>query len=674
MANEMFRALPGSSMPGQPGVTALGSPVVQSQAPAGSLPAAPVGLPASSHGPLPSVATLPTETDLRSTPALLAGASGAAATAGSPRSSWQATPAFPSEADLRSLVGLGVAGDPTAGFWTEPGRGSAPAPLSPAGSLPPTPVGLPASSHGPLPNAASLPTETDLRSTPALLAGATGAAATAGSPRSSWPETPGFPSDADLRSLIGLGVAGDPSAGFWTEPGRNSPAPGHSGLPTGSSSDVSIPLAPERGEEGVRGTPTWSPDVIPAGIAEPDFFDAASLKKDFPILSERVNGRPIVWLDNAATTQKPRAVIDRLSRFYEHENSNVHRAAHTLAARATDAYESARETVRRFLNAESAKQIVWVRGTTEGMNLLSNAWGRRWLSAGDEIILTHLEHHSNIVPWQLLCAATGAKLKIAPVDDSGQLLLDAYERLFTPRTKLVSATQVSNALGTILPVKEMIDVAHRYGAKIIIDGAQAVSHLRIDVQALDCDAFVFSGHKVFGPTGIGAVYGKQDFLDSMLPWQGGGNMIADVTFERTVYQPPPMRFEAGTGNIADAVGLGAALDYLMTVGVENVTRHEHELLEYGTRRLLEIPGLHLVGTATEKAGVLSFVMDGHRTEDIGKALDVEGIAVRSGHHCAQPALRRFGLESSVRASLALYNTCEDLDALVDALRHLQASY
>jgi cysteine desulfurase/selenocysteine lyase len=558
------------------------------------------------------------------------------------------------------------------GLGSSPLSGSMPV----AGSPPAAPMGLPASSHGPLPSVGLLPTEPDLRSTPALLAGVSGLAATSGSPRSPLPGVPGFPSEMDLRSLLGLGIAGDPLSGAAAPLGVTQPtglyfldapaqAPGNPSIPEALPAETDLVV------------PTWSPEVVPATIPDnvsaPDFFDAETVKKDFPILNERVHGKRLIWLDNAATTQKPRAVIDRLSSFYEHENSNVHRAAHALAARATDAYETARESVRRFLNADSAKQIVFVRGTTEGMNLLSNSWGRRWLVEGDEIILTHLEHHSNIVPWQLLCAATGARLKVAPVDDSGQVLLDAYERLFTPRTKLISIAHVSNALGTVLPVKEMVDVAHRYGAKAIVDGAQSVSHLRIDVQDIDCDAFVFSGHKVFGPTGIGAVFGKEDFLDSMPPWQGGGNMISDVTFERSVYQPPPQRFEAGTGNIADAVGLGAALDYLMSVGIENVTRHEHQLLKHGTRRLLEIPGLHLIGTAADKAGVLSFVMDGHRTEDIGKALDAEGIAVRAGHHCAQPALRRFGLETTVRASLALYNTCEDVDALADTLRLLQAS-
>ncbi|XXX73274.1 family 2A encapsulin nanocompartment cargo protein cysteine desulfurase [Sorangium sp. So ce134] len=405
--------------------------------------------------------------------------------------------------------------------------------------------------------------------------------------------------------------------------------------------------------------------------ASAGIFDAHAIRRDFPILEERVHNRRLVWLDNAATTQKPQVVIDRLSHFYQHENSNIHRAAHALAARATDAYEAARETTRRFLNAPSTRDIVFVRGTTEGINLIAQAWGRRHVGPGDEIVITWLEHHANIVPWQQLCAEKGARLRVAPVDDRGQVILEEYERLLGPRTRIVSLTQVSNALGTITPAREMVAMAHRHGARVLVDGAQAVSHMRADVQLLDCDFYVFSGHKVFGPTGIGVVYGKGDVLDAMGPWQGGGNMIADVTFERTAYQPPPARFEAGTGNIADAVGLGAALEYVTRIGLENISRYEHELLHYATHALMTVPGLRLIGTAPDKAGVLSFVLHGQRTEEMGGALDREGIAVRSGHHCAQPILRRFGVESTVRASLAPYNTCEDIDALVNALHRIQ---
>lgn len=401
-------------------------------------------------------------------------------------------------------------------------------------------------------------------------------------------------------------------------------------------------------------------------------FDVRAVRRDFPILREHVNGRPLIWLDNAATTQKPQSVIDRISWFYAHENSNIHRAAHELAARATDAYEGARETSRRFLNARSVNEVVFVRGTTEAINLVAKSWGRQNIGEGDEIVITHLEHHANIVPWQQLIAETGAKLRVAPVDDSGQVILEEYARLLGPRTKLVSLTQVSNALGTITPAGEMVRLAHAVGARVLVDGAQSVSHLRADVQALDCDWFVFSGHKVFGPTGIGVLYGKEALLNATGPWQGGGNMIRDVTFEKTEYHEAPGRFEAGTGNIADAVGLGAALEYVERLGIENIARHEHELLVYGSRLLADIPGLRLIGTAANKASVMSFVLDGFTTEQVGKALNQVGIAVRTGHHCAQPILRRFGLEATVRPSLALYNTFEEVDVLVDAVRRLKA--
>lgn len=401
-------------------------------------------------------------------------------------------------------------------------------------------------------------------------------------------------------------------------------------------------------------------------------FDANLVRKDFPILSELVNGRPLIWFDNAATTQKPQAVIDRIAYFYQHENSNIHRAAHELAARATDAYEEARETVRRFINAPSVDNIVFVRGTTEAINLVAKSWGKKHLAEGDEIVISHLEHHANIVPWQQLCQETGAKLKVAPVDDSGQVLLAEYQKLLTSRVKLVSFTQVSNALGTVTPAKEMIQMAHRAGAKVLLDGAQSVSHMRSDVQALDPDFFVFSGHKVFGPTGIGALYGKAEVLNDMPAWQGGGNMIQDVTFDKTVYHQAPAKFEAGTGNIADAVGLGAALEYVERIGIDNIARYEHELLVHATAAMQKVPGLHLVGTAADKASVLSFTLDGFKSEEVGAALNQEGIAVRSGHHCAQPILRRFGLETTVRPSLAFYNTPAEVDVMVGALLKLSS--
>jgi len=483
-----------------------------------------------------------------------------------------------------------------------------------------------------------------------------------------WPPAP-EPSERDLRNLLGqLG-----SATALVPPERQQPP---ASVPTAPPAP-NLALVPRAPAPAPKAEPRplaieLRPELVPdLGLpARP--FDPHSVRRDFPILDQKVHGKPLIWLDNAATTQKPKAVIDRLSKFYSVENSNIHRAAHTLAARSTDSYEAAREKVRRFVNAGSTEEIIFVRGATEGINLIAQSWGRANIGEGDEIVVTWLEHHANIVPWQQLAAEKGAKLRVAPVDDTGQILLEDYEKLLNPRTKLVSLTQVSNALGTVTPAAEMTAIAHRHGAVVLVDGAQAVSHMPVDVQALACDFYVFSGHKVFGPTGIGAVWGRKAILETMPPWQGGGNMIADVTFERTVYQPAPARFEAGTGNIADAVGLGAAIDYVERIGMATIANYEHLLLDYATNGLLTVPGLKLIGTAREKAGVLSFVLDGFRTEDVGKALDQDGIAVRSGHHCAQPILRRFGLESTVRPSLAFYNTCEDIDALVASLLRIQA--
>ena len=407
-----------------------------------------------------------------------------------------------------------------------------------------------------------------------------------------------------------------------------------------------------------------------AGQGQHPPFDVHAIRRDFPVLSERVNGRQLVWFDNAATTHKPRAVIDRISYFYEHENSNIHRAAHELAARATDAYEGARQRVKHFINAPDVNEVIFVRGTTEAINLVAKSWGAQHIGEGDEIIVSHLEHHANIVPWQQLAAAKGAKLRVIPVDDSGQVRLDEYQKLLNDRTKIVAVTQVSNALGTVVPVKEIVALAHRAGAKALVDGAQSISHMRVDVQDIGADFFVFSGHKVFGPTGIGVVWGKREVLEDMPPWQGGGNMIADVTFEKTVFQPIPNKFEAGTGNIADAVGLGAAIDYVNRVGIENIARYEHELLVYGMAQLRTIPGVRLIGTADDKASVMSFVLAGYSTEEVGQALNDEGIAVRTGHHCAQPILRRFGVETTVRPSLAFYNTFEEIDRLIAVVRRL----
>lgn len=391
------------------------------------------------------------------------------------------------------------------------------------------------------------------------------------------------------------------------------------------------------------------------------------IRDDFPILQEKINGNDLVWLDNGATTQRPRQVIDRISYYYEHENSNVHRGAHTLAARSTDAYENARDIVARFIGAPSSSNIVFVRGTTEAINLVANAYVKPTLLPGDEIIVSILEHHANIVPWQLIAEETGAIIKVIPVNDKGELLLGEYEKLFTKRTKFVSVTQVSNVTGTITPVEELIAIAHRHGVRILIDGAQSIAHLPVNVSASDADFYVFSGHKVYGPTGIGGVYGKKELLEAARPYHGGGNMIADVTFERTIYNPAPNKFEAGTGSIADAVGLGAALEYLESIGMPAVAQWEHELTQYAIKEMKTVKGLHLIGEAANKAGVLSFKLDGHDDEEVGQRLNSYGIAVRTGHHCAQPILRHYGYEGSVRPTLAIYNSPDDIDALVRVL-------
>ncbi|GAB2804949.1 family 2A encapsulin nanocompartment cargo protein cysteine desulfurase [Comamonas piscis] len=401
-------------------------------------------------------------------------------------------------------------------------------------------------------------------------------------------------------------------------------------------------------------------------------FDIQALRRDFPILSERINGKPLVWLDNAATTHKPRQVIERISHFYAHENSNIHRAAHTLAARATDAYEHAREVVRRFIHAPDAREVIFVRGTTEAINLVAKAWGGANVGEGDEIIISHLEHHANIVPWQQLAAAKGARLRVIPVDDQGQIRLDEYQKLINDRTKIVAIGHVSNVLGTVVPVKQVVEIAKRRGITTLIDGAQSIAHTPVDVQDLGADFFVFSGHKIFAPTGIGVLWGRREVLEAMPPWQGGGNMIADVTFEKTVYQPLPNTFEAGTGNIADAVGLGAALEYVERIGIAQISRYEHALVDYGMAQLASIAGLRLIGTVPGKASVLAFTLEGYSTDEVGQALNAEGIAVRTGHHCAQPILRRFGVETAVRPSLAFYNTFDEVDQLVSEVRKLAA--
>jgi cysteine desulfurase/selenocysteine lyase len=395
-------------------------------------------------------------------------------------------------------------------------------------------------------------------------------------------------------------------------------------------------------------------------------FDVAAIRRDFPILARRVGDWPLVYLDNAATSQKPRCVIDCEARYYEETNANIHRGVHRLSQDATDAYEASRTTAQRFLNAAHREEIVFVRGTTEAINLVASTVGEG-LRPGDEILITALEHHSNIVPWQLLCRRTGTVLKVAPIDDRGALIPDEFEKLLGSRTRLVAVAHVSNALGTINPVRQMIELAHTQGALVLLDGAQAVPHLAVDVQSLDCDFYAFSGHKVYGPTGVGVLYGKRDILDALPPWQGGGDMIRQVTFDMSTWNDLPYKFEAGTPNIAGGIALGAALDYVSSVGLDAIAAHEQGLLEYATARAREVPGLKLVGTAPQKASVLSFVMEGIHPHDIGTILDGEGIAVRTGHHCAMPVMDRFAVPATVRASFAMYNTREEVDALFTGL-------
>ena len=403
-------------------------------------------------------------------------------------------------------------------------------------------------------------------------------------------------------------------------------------------------------------------------------FDVDEVRRDFPILKEKVYGKPLVYLDNAATSQKPQLVIETLQKYYSLENANIHRGIHFLSERATQAYEDARAKVRGFLNAAESREIIFVRGTTEGINLVAQSYGRKFIGEEDEIILSAMEHHSNIVPWQILCEQVGARLRIIPMNDDGELLIDEYERLLSDRTKLVAVTHLSNALGTINPIKQIIQIAHRHGVPVLVDGAQAVPHLKVDVRDLDCDFYAFSGHKLYGPTGVGVLYGKASLLDAMPPYQGGGDMIRSVTFEKTLYNVLPYKFEAGTPNIAGGIGLGAAIDYLSQVGLDLVTEYERELLDYATEAVSTITGVQIIGTAREKAGILSFVLEGVHAHDIGTILDQEGIAIRTGHHCAMPVMQRFGVPATARASLAFYNTREEVDALVGAINNVKRMF
>jgi cysteine desulfurase/selenocysteine lyase len=405
--------------------------------------------------------------------------------------------------------------------------------------------------------------------------------------------------------------------------------------------------------------------VISAG------FDVDKVREDFPVLKQKIHGKPLVYLDNAATAQKPFAVIDAIRKFHEVDCANIHRGVHELSQRSTAAYEETRLKAKRFLNARAKNELIFVRGATEGINLVASSWGRKNVKEGDEIVISALEHHSNIVPWQMLCEEKGAKLRVIPMDDRGELLLEEYEKLLGPRTRMVAVGHVSNALGTINPVRQIIEMAHRAGALALIDGAQAAPHLKIDVQALDSDFYTFSGHKVIGPTGIGILHGKARLLNAMPPYQGGGDMIKSVTFEKTIYADLPYKFEAGTPNIAGGIGLGAAFDYVTRIGLDKIAAYEHELLIYGTEALSRIPGLRILGTAPEKAAVLSFVIDGIHPHDIGTVLDRQGIAVRTGHHCAQPVMDRLGVPATTRASLAFYNTVAEIDALAAGLEKVK---
>ena len=407
-----------------------------------------------------------------------------------------------------------------------------------------------------------------------------------------------------------------------------------------------------------------NPQVIAEDIGIVADFPVATYRQDFPILNQTVHGKPLVYLDNAATAQKPHQVIEALDEYYRTYNSNIHRGVHTLSEVATDAYENARRKIQHFINAETLKEIIFVRGTTEGINLVAQSYGRSKLRAGDEIIISTMEHHSNIVPWQLLCEQTGAVLKVIPINDAGELSMDDYKNLLGDKTRIVAITHISNALGSINPIAEITALAHAVNAVVIIDGAQAAPHMKLDMAALDCDFYTFSGHKLFGPTGIGVLYGKQALLEDMPPYHGGGDMIKMVTFEKTLYNDLPYKFEAGTPYIAGVIGLGAAVDYLTDVDVDSIRDYEHELLQYATRAAGTVPGLRLIGTAAEKASILSFVVDGIHPHDLGTILDHDGIAIRTGHHCAMPVMERYGIPATARASFAFYNTTEEVDKLI----------
>jgi cysteine desulfurase/selenocysteine lyase len=473
------------------------------------------------------------------------------------------------------------------------------------------------------------------------------------------PDMAGQIHSAANRIYRGDGVPGIPAADFYT--------PGDMPGKAGRKEDIADDAWPQRQTDAYY---FMANNVNSAYGGYPAPYNIAAVRSDFPLLKREVNGHPLIWMDNAATTQKPKCVIDALSRYYSNYNSNIHRGAHELARKATDAYEGAREKIGKFIGASSRDEVVFVRGTTEAINLAANSWGLKYLRPDDEIILTEMEHHSNIVPWQMLAQKTGAIIKVAPVNDCGEIILREYERLFTRRTRLVSAAHVSNVLGTVNPVRQLADIAHWYGALILVDGAQSVPHMPVNVGEMGADFFAFSGHKMYGPTGIGVLYGRKELLSDMPPYQGGGGMIDSVSFDKTVYKGSPDKFEAGTANIADAVGLGAAVRYLEDIGPEKIRQYESFLTEYLMRELQKIPGLRLIGTAREKTSVVSFIIDGVSPDIIAKYLDQHGIAIRAGHHCAQPVLAHFGLETSARASIGIYNTVEEMDTFAAMLREL----
>ncbi len=695
LANAFFAALPGEPLPSFP---SLEAPAVSGPALSG-MGASPVGI----AGAVPNPAAVPS-----SAPAIPVSRPAGASTFSIVDLSGSPGPASPGLPPTPSHVGAAPA---FGGFGASPSLASVA-----ARGVPPTASGSPSAAE---PHAITTPSNGDPIDGLALQAlingghpslprsietgaalgqsgtiatppsdaggGAPGAGVQNGAGQSSIPQPP--PANPPAQVLVdNSGIATPPSgAAITVSPIALPFARELAALlaPLGEAASPTAPTAPsETGFYFLDGvTIPGQPHVSGAGAAPLNpsevqsahpGFDIHAIRRDFPILNETVNGRPLIWFDNAATTQKPKSVIDRITYFYEHENSNIHRAAHELAARSTDAYEGARQKVARFLGAGSPQEIIFTRGATEAINLVAATFGNQHVGPGDEIVITNLEHHANIVPWQMLCLAKGAKLRVAPVDDHGALLIDELNKLLTHRTKIVAFTHVSNALGTITPAKTIVEMAHRVGAKVLVDGAQSVSHMKVDVQDLDADFFVFSGHKLFGPTGIGALYGKKALMDSLPPYQTGGNMIRDVRFERTEIHDSPMRFEAGTGNIADAVGLGAAIDYVERIGLENIARYEHSLLVYATERLKQIPNLTIIGNAPEKASVISLVIKGVPSEEVGARLNKYGIAVRSGHHCAQPILRRFGQETTVRPSFAFYNTCGEIDVLIAALKDIQA--